>query len=142
MGNIEDWHDMYPLFVTDDTECLMQPKLPYPVFLIKFRQCGLHFLRRMILREFHRQITDSPAYAGIVNLAALLTAVIRKHQGKAMCLQAFHHTGKIIIIKFLKNNNVMEHRLIDCPFYLSPDFAGHAVAVFIVDQQIGQIAMP
>ena len=142
MGDVQDRFDYRFPFLMGDAEGLVQAEFADAVFLIKFRQGRLHLLRRPILPETHGQRADAVADTGIVHLALLHIPFIGKSHGKSRRFQLIHHIRKVIIKKFFKNSNVMQHRLIDGALHSSPDFTGAAVAVFIIHKQVRQIAVP
>ena len=50
--------------------------------------------------------------------------------------------AKIKVIEFLENADVMQCRIVDGTDDLSADLAATAVAVLVIHQEIGQIAVP
>ena len=132
MGNIQDRNNLHPVFVMYHTEGFVQAEFAYAVLPVKLCQRVLHLFCRVIPAEFLRKLTDSFADSGIVDLALLTACLIIGQHGIFRYMKGIHHRCKIKVIQFLKDYDVMQHRLIDGAFYLSPDLTGFAVAVLIV----------
>ena len=142
MGNVQNRNDMYTLLVMGNAEGLVQAEFADTVFLIELGQCSLHLLGRSVCAELFRQFTDAGTNSLIVHLALLHAAGIIFNDGKFRHMKLLHHGCKIKIIEFLENADVMQCRIVDGTDDLSADLAATAVAVLVIHQEIGQIAVP
>ncbi len=142
VGDIPNGNDFHPAIPVDYTESLVETELPDSVIPVKLRQGILHFLRHVVFRELHRQTADSVPDTAVVHLAFAVRAFITGNQVKRLKVQCPRHFRKVKIKELLENHNIMEYRPVNGAPYLSPDFTGPAVAVFIVHQQIGKITVP
>ena len=121
---------------------LVQAEFADTVFLIELGQCSLHLLGRSVCAELFRQFTDAGTNSLIVHLALLHAAGIIFNDGKFRHMKLLHHGCKIKVIEFLENADVMQCRIVDGTDDLSADLAATAVAVLVIHQEIGQIAVP
>ena len=142
MRYVQNRLNMYSRLIMYDAEGFVESELSDTVFLIEFRQCRLHLCRCMILAEFLGKPADARTNPCIVHLALRAARLIVLRQEIFRHMQPICHRAEIIVIKFLENNDVMQHGIIDRALDFSPDLTAAAVAVLVVDQKIRKVTVP
>ena len=133
-------HDLSVLLM--DTKGLMQAESAYAVFSVEAGHRVHHLFRSGCPGQLLCQGADSVPDTAVIDPALFGARREGKDRIKFPDTQAQGQRPEVIVKQTAEDFKIMQGRHIDTGADRAPDLPGPAVAVLMIDQQVGQIAVP